>query len=103
MAKVETPYHVLVGRERIKKICIEGGITPKDDLIVDEMLLGLHLEGGDYENIRHQVVANLMRNPMGVLIMEVFRSILGEVEAKIIKKWEEKEKEKKRRESGKQK
>lgn len=92
MARVETSYHSTLGRKRIKKICKEGGITPKDDLIVDEMLLGLYLEGGDYENIRHQVDISLEKNPRGRLIKDVFFRILDEVEDKIIQKWEEKSK-----------
>ncbi|PIR57758.1 MAG: hypothetical protein COU71_02290 [Parcubacteria group bacterium CG10_big_fil_rev_8_21_14_0_10_38_31] len=97
MAKVETPYHALIGKKRVKEICREGGITPKDDLIIDELLLGLHLEGGDYENIRYQVGVSLMRNPRENLIIEVLFLILKEVEAKIIEGWERKEKERKER------
>lgn len=89
MARVETPYHSALGKKRIKEICKEGGITPQDDRMVDGMLLELHLEGGNYENIRHQVVVSLMRNPREKLIMEVFFSILGEFEDKIMGKWEE--------------
>lgn len=92
MARVESPYHSVLGRKRIKEICKEGGITPKDDLIIDEMLLGLHLEGGDYENIRHLMDISLEKNPRENLIKRVFFAILDEVEDKIIQKWEEKSK-----------
>jgi len=85
MANIETPYHTLLGKKRIKDVCKDGGLTPKDDLLVDQILLSLHLEGGEYKNIKEQVNESLKWNPRERLIIKVMILILDEVGKKMIK------------------
>ncbi len=80
MIKVETPYHAILGRKRITEICKKEGLSPKDDLIVDQILLNLHFEGGDYRNISKGVDSSLLKGRLRAgWIRKVCFSIIYEV------------------------